>query len=259
MKRLILTITISLMVVVVGMPELFGQGRLLRRLQEEAEKKAIEEIFGKEKQEESSPSEGNDTRSSSGRNTRGGGLSQTAPDVNLHIGEARTAFAANNYSSTKASLRQALWGVELEMGQEVLKSLPEVVSGLQYETSQDRVSSTGIGFVGLVIQRQYLGNKDMELNLSVGNDSGLLGIAGMALIGGLYVNTTDDTNQKQIRFQDHTAYITYDDYDGYNLGVPFGQSSVFVLQGMNFESESDFMGAANQFSIQTIKQKLGVQ
>lgn len=259
MKRFFLIGIIATMVLSFGAGELFGQTRLLRKIQEEAEKKAIEEIFGKEKADEPAQPESPGAESRGGRNTRGGGLSQTVPDVNLHIGEASTSFAANNYSSAKASLRQALWGVELEMGQQVLKSLPEKVSDMPFVANDDRVSSSGVGFVGLVIERRFEGKEDMELNVSIGNDSGLLGIAGLALSSGMYMNTSDQTNQKQIRFQEHTAYISYDDYDGYTLGVPFGQSSVFVLQGVNFASESAFMAAADQFSIQTVKQKLGVQ
>ena len=259
MKKNFVVGVMAMMILVFCGGELFGQGRLLRRIQEEAEKKAIEELFGKEKEGTSTQPETSTPDSRSGRNTRGGGLSQTVPDVNLHIGEASASFAANSYSAAKASLRQALWGVELEMGQQVLKSLPEKVDGMPFVADSDRVSSSGIGFVGLMIERHYAGANDMELHVSVGNDSGLLGIAGLALSSGVYMNTSDQTNQKQIRYQGHNAYITYDDYDGYTLGVPFGQSSVLVLQGVNYDSETAFMAAANQFSIQTIKQKLGVQ
>lgn len=237
----------------------YGQGRLLRRIQEEAEKKAIEEIFGPEDEKGRQPVEGRDGDSRSSRNVRGSGLSQTVPDVNLHIGEARTSYVAKNYTSSKSALRQALWGVELEMGQNVLESLPQAIGGLITDENGDRVSSSGIGFVGLVIERRYSGGDDLELSVSIGSDSGLLGIAGVVFASGMYTQSTDETNYKQIRFQDHGAYITYDDHDGYTLSVPFGQSSVFILQGVNFNSEADFMASASNFNIQTIKQKLGEQ
>lgn len=259
MKRLFFIAAFGMLLMHAGITDLYGQGRLLRKIQEEAEKKAIEEIFGKEKEGEGVPAETPGEASRSGRNTRGGGLSQTVPDVKLHISEAQSSFASNNYSSAKASLRQALWGVELEMGQQVLKSLPESVAGLDYIAENDRVSSSGAGFVGLVIERAYSGKDDMELSLSVGNDAGLFGIAHMAVAGGMYVNTSDQPGQKQIRFQDHSGYIQFDESDGYTMSIPFGQSSLFLLQGINFNDEASFMAAANQFSIQTIKQKLGEQ
>ncbi len=249
---------LSFVLLLTGISDAYSQGRLLRRIQEEAEKKAIEEIFGKE-EEKPGPSQSEDIDPVTGRNRRGGGLSQSVPDVNLHIDEARSSFVAKNYTSSKAALRQALWGVELEMGQNVLKSLPETVGALKVNTENDRVSSSGIGFVGLVIERRYYGGDDMELAVSIGSDSGLLGIAGIFAASGMYTQSTDETNHKQIRFQDHSAYVGYDDHDGYTLSVPFGQSSVFVLRGVNYDSETDFMASAGSFNIQTIKQKLGEQ
>ena len=258
MKKILTLSMIGFIFIQVGLYDVYGQGRLIRRMQQEMERKVIEELFGEEeKKEEVSGAEESDR--STTRNRRGSGLTQEIPDVNLHIAEARDAFSNSRYTSAKSSLRQALWGVELEIGQQVLASLPETVSGLHFEQANDRVSSTGIGFVGLIIERKYSGGDDVELNLSVGNDSGLFGLAHAAVASGLYINSTDDVNHKQVRFQDHTAYIQYDDYDGYMLSVPFGQSSLFLLQGVNFDDEASFMAAAGQFDIPTIKQKLGEQ
>jgi hypothetical protein len=144
------------------------------------------------------------------------------------------------------------------MGQQLLASLPEKVSGLSFQPDEDRVSSTGIGFVGLVIERTYNDGKDKQLKASIGNDAALLGLAGIYMAGGMY-QTTDETNQKQIRFQDHRGAITYDDYEGYTLSVPFGQSSIFLVKGTNFEDESQFMSAAGNIDINTIKRELGEQ
>lgn len=258
MNKILIMSVIGFMLIQTGLSDAFGQGRLIRRMQQEMERKVIEELFGEDEKEEVRDADDASDRAAT-RNRRGSGLTQDVPDVNLHIADARDAYSANRYSSAKSSLRQALWGVELEIGQQVLASLPETVGGLRVDQANDRVSSTGIGFVGLIIERKYSGGDDMELNLSVGNDSGLFGLAHAAVAGGLHVNSTDDANHKQIRFQDHTAYIQYDDYDGYMLSVPFGQSSLFLLQGVNFDDETSFMAAAGQFNLQTIKQKLGEQ
>lgn len=258
MKKLFLLLGIGFLLLQVGLADLYGQGRLLRRLQDEMERRAVEEIFGPEKRNDTSQP-GDPGTSPSARNRRGSGLEQSIPDVSLHIDEARSSYAAASYSPAKAALRQALWGVELEMGKQVLASLPETVGGMSYMEKDDRVSSTGIGFVGMLIQRRYAGNDDMEMNLSVGNDSGLFGLARIAAASGMYMDNTEQPNHKQIRFQDHNAYIQYDDYDGYMLSVPFGQASIFMLQGANFDTEGQFMSAAGQFNLQSVKQKLGEQ
>jgi len=256
MKKLLLLLGIGFLLLQAGLADLYGQGRLLRRLQDEMERRAVEEIFGKEEERPGTHDTGN---TSTTRNRRGSGLEQSIPDVGLHIDEARSSYASGSYSPAKSALRQALWGVELEMGKQVLASLPEAVGGMTYVEKDDRVSSTGIGFVGMLIQRRYAGKDDMELNLSVGNDSGLFGLARIAAASGLYMQDTEQPNHKQIRFQDHNAYIQYDDYDGYMLSVPFGQASILMLQGVNFDTEAQFMSAAGQFNVQNIKQKLGEQ
>ena len=257
MKSIILPLTLTLVLFLSGIGELYSQGRLLRRLQQEAEKKAVEEIFGTKEEEKTESGREAEPRRS-GRNTRGGGLSQEAPDVNRSITEAGRNFATSDYTATKAALRDAIWGVELEIGENVLASLPESISGLKAEPGSDQVTSTGIGFVGLLIERAYSAS-DQELVVTIGNDAALLGVASYFVAGDMVRQTGDQTNQKQIRFQEHRALVEYDDYSGYTLTAPFGQSSILVLKGVNFQSEQDFMAAANQIDLSLIKQKLGTQ
>jgi hypothetical protein len=266
-KKYLFRAVLLLLLTCLGVATAHAQGRLIRKIQQKAEDKVIEEIFkDKDAETETSPDgridqDGREYESSgeSGTNRRGGGLTQTPPDVNKNIAEAQTSFDGQKYAEAKASVRQALWGVELEIGQNILKSLPESVEGMKYADEQDRVTSSGIGFVGLVIERVYRDKDDMELRTSIGNDSALLGMSGMYMAGGMYIQNTDDPDQKSIRFQGHNATIRYDDYDGYTLGVPFGQSSVLVLNGINFDSENDFMAAANNFDVDKIKKELGEQ
>lgn len=259
MKKNFRFIAISFLLLNFCVSGLHAQGRLLRRIQEEAEKRAVEKIFNEKEAGTSTPAEESDGARRGASNTRGGGLSGTTPDVNQSIANAEASLGANDYKAAKSALREALWGVELEIGQNVLKSLPETVVSLKFDAESDKVTSTGIGFIGLLIERHYLGNDDMELSASIGNDAALLGVANFYGAGGYFQQSTDQKNQKQIRFQNHQGVIQFDEASGYTLAVTFGQSSIFVLQGVNFASETDFMAAANQFNLDTIKQKLGVK
>ncbi len=233
---------------------LHAQSRLIRRLQQETEKKIVNEIFGEdEKKDEKGRSQHDNNDRMSGQNRRGAGLEADAPDVRRSIADAGAAYETKDFIAAKRSVRNALWGVEIEIGQKVLESLPTSVSDLEYEKSRDEVSSMGAGFVGLIIGRQYQGKEDLQLQATIGNDSAILGLAGLFWHEGMFVQSTDQPNQKEIRFQETRAVISYTDDDGYTLSVPFGQSSVFLLNGINFENENQFMSAANQFSINNIK------
>lgn len=238
----------------------FSQDIILRKMKEKAEKKVAEEIFKeKETPPAGQPQEPAEQEPSGGKNRKGGGLSTDAPDVEQSLREAETAFYAKKYGDSKAAVRKALWAVEIEIGKKLLGSLPEQVEKASFRKEQDKVSSTGYGFAGLLIERHYFGKNDLELHLTIGNDAALLGMGRVALQGGYYQQYSDQTNQKQIRFQNNNAHIEFTDNDGYTLSVPFGQSSVFVLNGVNFDNEAHFMKAANQFDIQRIKSELGEQ
>ncbi len=244
---------------------LHAQRTILRKLQEKTEEKIVREILGEEEKSEetpenTSPDENNQSRESENvSNRRGGGLNQEAPDVLANISQAKDNFDAANYRQAKTSVRNALWGVELEIGKKVLEDLPASVEGLEKIDGEDKVSTAGAGFVGLVIERVYRGDDDQQVKATIGNDSALLGLAGYYMADGIYMQSTDQTDQKQIQFQNHNAVIRYDDYDGYTLSVPFGQSSVVVINAVNFDTESQFIAAANNFNISKIKTQLGEQ
>src|SRR6056297_1917058 len=193
----------------------FSQSRLLRKMQEKTEEKIIREIFNENEDENKSdennhsPESINESRSDRS-NRRGSGLTQSRPDVNQSIAQASSSFENGNYKSSKDAVRDALWAVELEISENVLKDLPQKVGTLQSEEESDKVTSTGVGFVGLIIERNYYGGDDMSLTVTIGNDSGILGLAGMYMVDGRYMDSTEETDQKRIQFKDHRAIIRYD-------------------------------------------------
>ena len=100
--------------------------------------KAVDKSVDKEVEKKtgvpSEPSQtGNDNSSNnnSGKPTNkgGGGLTNTEPpDVKAQMTEAETAHGAKNYSDARYSLQQAIMGVEIQLGRQILKSLPDAVN-----------------------------------------------------------------------------------------------------------------------------------
>lgn len=239
-----------------------AQVDLLRKIKDKAEDKVVEEIFKEDEDENKGASETSDTRtpqqstSGSNRNTRGGGLEKSAPDVNQRIEDAQNAFDSQQYSNARYAVRQAIMGIELEIGENVLNSLPESVNNLEKIPESDNVTSTGIGFVGMTIERTYQ-KSDQELTVTIANDAGLLSATKMYITGNYATSTNEDEQYKRIQFQGNPAVIEYDDYEGYTLSVPFGQSSIFVVNGINYENEGEFMSSAEKFDIEKYKTVLG--
>jgi len=255
MKNYRILISLVLILLFTAGQQSYSQG-VLKKLKEKAEEKVIDKVLGEEEETEEVTSD-QSSSSSSISNTRGGGLTTTPPDVKENIASAETAYKNKNYTDARYSVRQAILGVEMEIGQNILKGLPESVKGLKMVPEEDNVASMSIGFTGLTIERVYR-TDDQELKVMVGNDAVLLSSVNMYLSSGAYATSTDQ-NQKNVTFKGYRGILEYDDYSGYKLSVPFGQSSIFVLQGINFASEQEIMSAAEVFDIEKIKKELGEQ
>jgi hypothetical protein len=151
-------------------------------------------------------------------------------------------------------------GVELEIGNKILKSLPESVSSLNKDVSADQVTSTGYGWAGLTIHREYNDTKEKELRITVANNAMWMSAVNMYLSSGGYAQQTNgQQNWKQTKVKGYRAVIEYDQSSGYKLSVPIGQSSLIVYEGVNFANENDMMTAANTIDIDGIKKMLGEQ
>jgi hypothetical protein len=203
-------------------------------------------------------SNGNTNSGNRPQNKGGGGLVSTPPDVNQNLTEAETAYKSGSYGDARYAVQQAMLGVEMEIGQQVLKSLPETVSGLPKQAESDQVTSTGYGWAGLTIERVY--NKDdKELRATIANNSGMMAGINAYLAGGYAQTNNGQQNWKQTKVKGYKAIIEYDESSGYKLSVPLGQSSMIVWQGINYASEQEMMNAANVFDIDGIKKMLGEQ
>lgn len=189
-------------------------------------------------------------------NKGGAGLVTTPPDINQNLGDAETAFKANNYGEARYAVQQAMLGVEMEIGKKILTSLPETVAGLKFTKEDDKVTSTGWGWVGLTIQREY-GEGDKQLSTTIANNAMWMSAINLYMTSGYAQTNTSDQKWKQTKLKGNKAIIEYDDSSGYKLTVPIGQSSLIIWQGVNFATEQEMMDAANAFDIDSIKKTLG--
>lgn len=242
--------------------------RLKQRVENKAEQKAGQEIdklfSGKNKNQTGQNGAG--TNGAGGVNgdgnnpaNNGGGLISTPPDVNQNLTDAEAAYKKNSYGEARYAVQQAMLGVELEIGNRVLKSLPEAVAGLSKEAEADQVTSTGWGWAGLTIHREY-STKDKEFRITIANNSvWMAGVNAYLASGGYAQQTNGEQNWKQTKLNGYRAIIEFNQSSGYKLSVPLGQSSLIVFEGVSFASESEMMKAAETFNLDGIKKELGEQ
>jgi hypothetical protein len=262
-------ILLACLIAVLATSQVEAQGFVnkLKQKADEAATKALEKK-AKEKAGISDDNQSTDTNTSESptgkpqnrshpANKGGGGLVSTPPDVRQNLTDAETSYKAGSYGEARYAVQQAMLGVEMEIGRKVLEAMPPSVSGLDKVQEADQVTSSGYGWAGLMIHREYL-KDDKQLTTTVANNSAWMTAVNMYLANGGYSQTTNgEQNWKQTKVKGHKAIIEYDDSSGYKLSVPLGQTSLIVWEGVNFASEQDMMAAASAFDIDGIKTMLG--
>ncbi len=239
-----------------------ASGQLLNKMRqklENAAEQSVNKALGTDKNATNpSTSTASTSSGSRARNKGGAGLVTTPPDVKENLTDAESKYKAGQYAQSRSALQQAMLGVEMEIGQKILKSLPETIAGLKKNAEADQVTSTGWGWVGLTIQRQYTDGNEKELTTTIANNATLLSAVNLYLTNGGYSQTTGGKQDwKQTKVKGNKAVIEYDESSGYKLTVPLGQSSMLVYEGVNFKDEAELMAAANAVDIAGIKKMLG--
>ncbi|MEO9003352.1 MAG: hypothetical protein ABI288_01385 [Ginsengibacter sp.] len=240
--------------------------QFLKKLKEKANNavnKVIEDKAGVGSEPENNSNSGQSpSQKNSGSkpvNKGGAGLKNTAPpDVNAAMDDAGKSFSAKSYSDARYEVQQALIGIEIQLGRELLKSLPDAVDGLQKDTTEDKVVSTQWGWNNMTIQRVYSDKKDKQLTITIGNNLLYAGLVNVYFGSAYSVQANNqDQNVKQVKVQGNKAIISFDESKGYSLIVPVGQGSMVVWECVNFATEDEVMAAANAFKIDDIKKSLG--
>lgn len=261
MKKYVIAMIVALLFCGFTSPPAVAQFDLIKKIkkkaEDKAEDKAVERIFG---EEENAPPRSKEPEKSNDRpsNKRGGGLTHEPPDVLMNIDDAEKSFSGKKYADARFAIRQAIMGIELTIGNNILDNLPKAIDGLPALHDEDQVASSGIGFVGLIIERTYR-EGDRQMKVTIGNDASLLSAVNMYLASRAHYSTTDEDNHKIVKIGDDRAVLEYDEYSGYKLSLPFGQSSVLITEGLNFENEQQIIAATEEIDINHIKKELGEQ
>jgi hypothetical protein len=193
-------------------------------------------------------------------NNSGGGLISTPPDVKQNLTDAEGSYSKSNYGQARSSVQQAMLGVELEIGNKILTSLPASIAGLDKIDKDDQVASSGSGWAGLVIVRKYSGGKNKQFTVTIANNAAWMSAITMFMSNGAYASQTggqQQQNWKQTTLKGNNGIIQFDKSSGYKLSVPIGQSTLMVFEGINFATEVDMMSAAGEPDIDGIKKLLG--
>lgn len=246
-----------------------GAQGFLKKLKDKVEKRAEEAIDKKlaDKTGVSSSNTNNNSANGNGlpgqkgigkpANKNGEGLKNTTPpDVVQQLTDADQAYQRSQYGDARFSIQQALLGVELQLGKNLLQSLPQEINGLPLDSADDRVMSTRYGWANLTIQRNYQ-KEDKQLSILIGNNSVYAGMLDLYFGFAATQSNGETQDVKQIRVKGHKGIIKFDQNDGYTVLVQLGQSGMITWQGINFSTEQEMMDAVNKFDIENIRKTIG--
>lgn len=168
------------------------------------------------------------------------------------ITAAKQSYAAGKLEDTHFALQQALQELDIIIGKEVLKLMPQKLDSLNVNTREDHVTANA-GFIGATIHRSYgLHNK---VQVEIINNSPLIGSLNTFLNSSMLSGMMRDENTKVVKIQGYKARLEKegDNENGkpnYNLQIPFnGALMTFTVNGMD---ENEILSMANNFPLQDI-------
>jgi hypothetical protein len=181
----------------------------------------------------------------------------TPPDVKKSIADAQTAYGTKNFDETRYDVQQALVGIELEIGYQILNSLPKNVNDHDYKDEDDQVVSSGWGWSGFDVERSYYAKDDRMVDINITNNQALSAGINAYLTNPMYAGSNE--NQKAVKVGDYRAVLMADEDGGFTLSIPLGQSSLIMINCKDCADENAVSDTALKFDIAGIKTMLGEQ
>ena len=228
------------------------------RIENELIDRAVDEIFDDSDKNDNNDQSSNDNSDRPEQKADGSGLDNSLADVPETLTQASSEFNAKEYRNARASLRKALTTLEMNIGQEIIASLPKTVSDLPVKEDADQVASSSTTWTGLTIHREYKKN-DSWAAITIYNGS-LSGLSNAALRSGYYSSSTsENTTEKDVRIKGYDAVISFKESQGYAVKISLGQYSIVLVEGVNVGSEAKIIAIAESFDYAAIQKSLGEQ
>jgi hypothetical protein len=174
-----------------------------------------------------------------------------AQDFSKDIADAKTAYSSGKLADAHFSLEQAVQEIDMIVGKEVLKLLPEKMNDMAATISNDQVSAN-VGFVGATVHRGY-GTTGSQVEIISNSPliTSLNAFLNMPFVGGMMRNSTT----KVVKIQGYKSRLEKqsDNENGkpnYQLQIPF--KSALITITANGMDENTVMSFANSIPLDKI-------
>lgn len=174
-----------------------------------------------------------------------------AQDFSKDIADAKTAYSSGKLADAHFSLEQAVQEIDMIVGKEILKLLPDKMNDTSSISSGDEVAAN-VGFVGATVHRSY-GNAGSQVEI-ISNSPLITSInafLNMPFVGGMMRNS----NTKVVKIQGYKSRLEKqgDNVNGkqnYQLQIPFKNALVTITA--NAMDENSVLSFANTIPLDKI-------
>ncbi|HHN48011.1 MAG TPA: hypothetical protein ENN08_03635 [Bacteroidales bacterium] len=177
-------------------------------------------------------------------------MSLSAQDVSSQLGEARKYYGDGDLQSARFALQQAMNEIDLAIGREILKLLPQKMGEMPVIENNDEYNATSLGFAGIYVNRYYGNMEDKHASIQLITDSPML--TGVNAILSLPMIGMGDPNQKRIRIGNYRGLMQKStDESGivsWDVQIPFG-ASLLTFQCVGIGDEKTVTNMANTIPV----------
>jgi hypothetical protein len=170
----------------------------------------------------------------------------SAQDVNSQLGEARKYYGNGDLQSARFALQQTMHEIDLAIGREILKLLPQKMGEMPAVETSDEYNATSLGYAGIFVNRYYGDREEKHASIQLITDSPLL--TGINAILSLPMIGIGDPNQKRIRIGSYQGLMQKStDESGivsWDVQIPFS-SSLLTFQCVGIDDEKTVTNMAN--------------
>ena len=175
-----------------------------------------------------------------------------AQEFDQQIAKAKSAYDAGNYEESRFAVQNALHEINVKIGQEVLKVLPEKVNDMPCNPTSDQMTGSGTDYAGLFINRIWEKTEAGHLEFSLISDSPLMKTVNTFLALPLVMGGAD-SNQKKIKVEGYKAMLEKNidensNVTGYSLMLPYS-NTLLQLNYTGSTTEEAFMAMVNQIPV----------
>ncbi|MEN9571694.1 MAG: hypothetical protein RL172_2925 [Bacteroidota bacterium] len=173
-------------------------------------------------------------------------------DFKTQISTAKKSYTAGKLEDAHFALQQALQELDMIIGKEVLKLMPQKFDTLAYNVKDDRVAAN-IGFIGATIHRSY--GKQNKVDVEIINNSPLVNTLNALLNSSMLGGLVRDEKTKVVKVQGYKSRLERqsDEVDGkadYQLQIPFNNALMTLTAKAT--TEQAILNIANGFALAEI-------